>query len=100
MELPIDVIQRTRNGLVADRRANRFAANCPLKAHGTHQSFHGATRNIMTFAAQLSPHFAYAVDLEVLGEDPPNLQSESPITLRPSRKLVGIGSLSRVQAIG
>ena len=65
MELAIDVIERTRCGLVAHRGAERFAANDAFEAHGPHQAGNRAAGHIEALALQLPPHLADPVDPEV-----------------------------------
>lgn len=77
--LAVDVIQRARRGLVADRGLDGFAADDPLKTHLPHQSRHGATGNIEAFPLELPPDLAHAVDGEVLVEHAPNLDLQGSI---------------------
>src|SRR5690606_25149603 len=46
MELAVNVIERARSGLVADRGAHWLAPNDTLQAEFPHQSLHRASRNI------------------------------------------------------
>src|ERR1700722_8213529 len=83
-ELAVDMIQRTRCGLVADG-FDWLAADHALQAHAPHQSLHGASCDILALAAQLPPDLAHAVDVEVLREDTPDLDLADLILLRPRR---------------
>jgi len=81
MELPVDVIERTRRGLVADRGARRLAPDHALQTHIAHQPFDRASGNIEAFAPHLPPHLAHAVNSEVLGKDTRHLGLEFLVTL-------------------
>src|SRR5271155_6232152 len=80
-ELAVDMIQRTRGGLVADRGFDRLATDHALQAHAPHQSLHGASGDILALAAQLPPDLAHAVGVEVLREDTPDLDLADHIPL-------------------
>ncbi len=69
-EVPVHTVERTRRGLVADRRADRFAANDALQPHCPHKPSDSAAGDVVTLPQQLSPDFPHAVDLEVLIEHP------------------------------
>ncbi len=83
MELPIDVIQRTRSGLVAERGADRFATNDALKSHHPHQASNGAAGDIEAFPPQLPPYLTNTIDPEVLIENAIYLRLQNGIPLRP-----------------
>ena len=85
-ELPIDVVQRARRCLVADRGPDRLAANHALQANRSHQPCHRAAGNIVAFALQLLPHLAHTIDAEVLLKYPPDVDRQLAIPLRPFRQ--------------
>jgi hypothetical protein len=85
MELAIDVIKRTKRGLVAHRRAERLAANDALKTHGPHQAGNRAAGDIEALALQLPPDLANAVDTEVRVEHTLDLVLQGCIPSCPSR---------------
>lgn len=94
MELAVHLVERARSRLVADRGADRFAANDTLQAEVSHQPLHRASRKIESFALHLPPDLADAIDREVLGKDPHDLRLEGFIALGTSRQPRGITALS------
>jgi len=96
----MDVIQRAWCGLIADRGSHRLAADHALEAHGPHQPFHGAARGLLTFALQLAPDLAGAIDREVLGEHAGDLGLEGRIPLRSRRQLGRVGALGSMGVVG
>src|ERR1700730_12718444 len=100
LELPIDVIQRAWRRLVADRGSDRLAADHALQTKGSHQPCHGAAGNVVTFALQLPPDLAHAVDTEVLLEPPPNLLNQGVIPPRPRRQSGRIGAPGDMRMVG
>lgn len=50
IELAIDVTQRARRALVAERGADRLAADNAFEAHGPHQTCHRAASDIEALA--------------------------------------------------
>lgn len=81
LELPINVIERTRRGLVAERGTHRLSADHPLQAHAPHQPVHGTACDREAFPLQLSPDFAYAIDPEVLNKDAVDLHLQPAVPL-------------------
>src|SRR3954452_7095411 len=65
-ELPIDAIERTRGGRIADRGAHPLAPHHALQAYRPHQARHGAASDRGPFPEQLSPYLPDAIDAEVL----------------------------------
>jgi len=68
MELAVDLIERARRGLVADRRLHRLAPDHALQAEITYQPLDRAAGKVETFTLHLPPDFPRAVGAEVLGE--------------------------------
>ena len=93
VELAVDVIQRTRCRLIADRGAHRLATDYPLQTHIAHQPLDGASGNAKPFARHLSPDLADAIDREVLGKDTRDFGLERNIALCPRRQAQWISSL-------
>lgn len=69
MELPVDVIERARRGLVADRGAHGLATDYPLQAQRAHQPLNGASGHGEAFTVHLPPELPHPVNTEVLGKD-------------------------------
>jgi hypothetical protein len=86
MELAIDVIERTRCGLVAHRRAERFAANDAFEAHGPHQAGNRAAGHIEALALQLPRDLSDPVDPEVRLKHTLDLVFQGCIPSCPSRQ--------------
>lgn len=70
MELPVDAIQRTGRGFIADRGAHRLPADYSMQTHIAHQAFNGAAGDGEPFTPHLPPDLAHAVNSKVLGEQP------------------------------
>ena len=89
LELPVDVIQRTRRRLVADRRPHRLAADHALQAQARISRSTVQRATIEAFALQLPPDLAHAVDAEVLRRR--RAESRSPVRrpAAPAPKLRG-----------
>jgi hypothetical protein len=100
MELPIDVIERARRRLVADRCPDRLATDDALQAHILHQPFDRAAGDRNVFAVQLPPDLPGAIDLEVLREHAGDLGLECHILLRLRRQPLGIDPLRDVRMVG
>src|SRR5436190_10940980 len=100
MELPVDVIQRARHRLIADRRPHGLAADRALQAEARHQPLDGAAGNREAFSPQLPPDLPHAVDAEVLREDPLNLDLQFGVTLRTGRTLAGVDPLGDMRMVG
>src|ERR1700716_123464 len=81
MELPVDVIQRARHRLIADRRPHGLATDRALQAKARHQPLDGAAGDRKAFSPQLPPDLPRAVDAEVLCEDPLNLGLQFAVPL-------------------
>src|SRR5437667_10587157 len=104
MELPVDVIQRARHRLIADRRPHGLAADRAPQAKARHQPLDGAAGNREAFSPQLPPDLPHAVDAppdlphavdaEVLREDPLNLDLQFGVPLRTGRTLAGVDPLA------
>src|SRR4051794_27944545 len=88
MELPVDVIQRARHRLIADRRPHGLAADRALQAKARHQPLDGAAGNHEAFSPQLPPDLPHAVDAEVLREDPLNLDLQFGVPLARAERLL------------
>ncbi len=99
MEHAVDVIERTRCGLVLDGGASRLAADDALQTQLTHEPFHGATRNVDALPHQLTPDLAHTIDLEVLGEDPGDLRAQPVVPQSPTRPPGGIAALDAVRVV-
>ena len=69
MELPVDVIQWARRGLIGNRRPDCLATYNAVQAHATHQPFHRVPRDGDALPLHLEPHFAGTIDLVVPLED-------------------------------
>src|SRR6478609_4000458 len=100
MELPVDVIQRARHRLIADRRPHGLAADRALQAKARHQPLDGAAGNHEAFSPQLPPDLPHAVDAEVLREDPLNLDLQFGVPLRTGRTLAGVDPLGDMRMVG
>jgi len=83
MELAIDMIERARRRLVADRRPHGLASDHTLQAKVRHQPLDGAAGNRKAFSPQLPPDLARAVDAEILVVDALDLRHERLVTLQP-----------------
>src|SRR6185503_7649655 len=100
MELPVDVIQRARHRLIADRRPHGLAADRALQAKARHQPLDGAAGNHEAFSPQLPPDLPHAVDAEVLREDPLNLDLQFGVPSRTGRTLAGVDPLGDMRMVG
>lgn len=69
---------RPRDALASRRRSQSVAA--AHQTHGAHQPADAAACDGDAVAAQLPPHLARPVHLEVLGPDPTNLSTEFVVT--------------------
>src|ERR1700730_10234354 len=58
LELPVDVVQRARRHLVADRGSDRLATDNTLQTHALHQALNSAAANFLAFASQLPPNLS------------------------------------------
>ena len=81
MELPVHLIERTRHGFVADRRAHRLAPDYTLQAQVAHQPLDGASRDGEALAVHLSPDLAHPVNAEVVSKNTDHLGLQ--ITIAP-----------------
>jgi hypothetical protein len=97
--LPIDVIQRARPGLIAERGADRLAKNDTLKSHHPHQVCNGAAGDIEAFPPQLPPDLTNAINPKVLIEHAIDLRLQNGIPLRPEELLLRIGPFGDVIVI-
>ena len=100
VELAIDVVQRARRRLVADRGPDRLAADHAPQTHASHQPPHGAAGNVKALALQLPPDLAHAIDLEVLREDAGDLRCQRHILLRSRGELLRIGAFGDMGMVG
>ena len=98
-EPAIDVIERTGRGLVAHRRAHPPAADHPLQSHFLHQARHRAAGHVVPFPQQLPPDLAHAVDLEVLIENPFDLDAEHGVALDTRRCRLRLGAAGDVGVV-
>ena len=69
-ELAVNLIQRARLGLVADRSLDRLAAYDTLQPQSPHQPLHRAARYHHALPQELPPDLTHAVGLKVLLPDP------------------------------
>jgi hypothetical protein len=90
MELTVDLVERTRRRAGADGRLHPRAPHGPLQTHVAHQPGHRASRDILAFAFQLSPHFANSIDLKIAVEHAPDLAAQSGVPLHAGRSRFGI----------
>ena len=93
------MVERTRRGCVAHGRAHTAATDHPLESLFLHQPRHRAAGDVVPFAAQLTPDLAHAVDLEVLIEDPPDLDAEHDVALDARRRCLRIGAAGDVGVV-
>src|SRR4030081_1628844 len=100
VKLAIDVVQRTRCRLVADRGPDRLAADHALQSHASHQPLYGAAGNVKALALQLPPDLAHAIDLEVLRKDAGDLRLQRHIPPRSRGELLRIGALGDMGMVG
>jgi hypothetical protein len=96
----VDLIQRARFGLVADRSLDRFAAYDALQVQSLHQSFHRAAGCHYAFALELPPDLAHAIDLEVLLPDPLDMPTQHLVTLCTWGTPLGGGLATRMGVVG
>ena len=75
---------------IGDRCFHCLSPNSASQAHTGHQTRDGATRNSLTFAAQLPPGFANPVDLPVVVPDTSDFGPQRGITLLPWRDFVRV----------
>ncbi len=61
-ELPVDVIARTRRGLVGNRGAHALAPVHALQVHTAHQPLHSTAGDREPLALELPPDLARAID--------------------------------------
>src|SRR4051794_33880591 len=99
-EWPIDAIERTRGGRIADCGADPFAPHHALQAHRPHQARYGAASDRGPFPQKLSPDLPDAIDAEVLLVHAPDFGPQSDIALGPCRQLTRIGAPGGVGVIG
>lgn len=100
LELAVDVIQRTRRGLVVDRGRDGFAPDHPLQAHLPRQSRDRASGDVEALALELPPDLAHAVDGEVLLEHASDLALQGYILPGPRRQSGGIAPLGDMSVVG
>jgi hypothetical protein len=88
----VDQVSRPSGGLVRRGSPAGLAAADPFQAQLAHQPLHGAASHGDSFAVQLPPDLAGAVDAEVLGVDPGDLGPEPGVAdgSRRSGSAVGI----------
>src|SRR5215210_1102149 len=98
-ELPIDAIERTRGGRIADRGADPFAPHHALHAHRAHQARHGAASNRGPFPEKLPPDLPDAIDAEILLVHAPDFAPQSDIAPGPCWQLTRIGAPGGVGVI-
>ncbi|MEY9270017.1 hypothetical protein ABIF23_009504 [Bradyrhizobium elkanii] len=79
LELAVDVVERTGCRAIAYRGAHGLAPDRPLQAHFLHQPRHRTAGDIPTFAPQLAPHLAHAVNREALLEHAADLDLQRRI---------------------
>src|SRR4029077_4556896 len=100
LELPVDVVERARCRLVADRGFDRLATDSTLQTHGSHQASDSAAGHVLAFALQLTTNLPHAIDLEVLIDHPCDLRHQVGIALRPRRQPRRISPSGGIGVIG
>jgi len=99
-EVPVHPVERAWGGLVADRRADRFAANDALQSHCPHKPSDSAAGDVVTLPEQLSLDLAHAIDLEVLVEHPAYLDLHGNVASGTDRQTVHVRALGDDLIIG
>jgi hypothetical protein len=94
-EVTVDQVRRTRRGRVGNRCAETLSATRTDQALGSHQSFHGAPRDLHALAAKLTPDLACTVDLTVVLVDTMYLQDEFDVPQRSRRRRTTAGGVVR-----
>lgn len=100
LELSIDLVERARRPLAADRRPYRLAANDALKPELPHQTSDDAAGDVMALAPELPPYLAHAVNAEVLFEVPADLDLQLEIATRTLRQQRRVASPGQVIVVG
>src|SRR3982750_3029051 len=98
-ELPIDAIERTRGGRIADCGADPFAPHHALQAHRAHQARYGAASDRGPFPQKLSPDLPDAINAEILLVYPPDFGPQGDIAPGPYRQFARIGTPDGVGVI-
>src|SRR5271157_1700423 len=94
------MIKRARSRLVADRGAQRLAADRSPKAHVPHQPGDRAACGAEAFPPQLTPDLADAIDAEVFLEHAPDLDAQISVPAKPMRQSGGINPPGDMIVIG
>ena len=100
MPLKNQVGLRASGQLHRHRSLEATPAHCSGEPQPAHQASHGATRHRVPLAIELTPDFAYAVDLEVALPHPPDLATQNLVPLRSRRAQPGIGFSGLVRVVG
>jgi hypothetical protein len=66
LELPMNLVKRTRSRFIGDSCLNCLAANHALQTKPLHQTFHRTTSHRNLITAELSPYFTSAIRLKIL----------------------------------
>lgn len=98
--MPVYPVEWAWGGLVADRSADRFAANNALQPHCPHKPSDCAAGDVVTLPQQLSPDLAHAIDLEVLVEHPAYLDLHGNVASGAGRQTVHVVALGDDLIIG
>jgi hypothetical protein len=69
-ELAVDLVERTRRRLVADRCSHALSSAHAFETQPVHQSRHPVAADVEALPQKLPPDLAGAIDPEVLGMDP------------------------------
>src|SRR3954471_14127657 len=99
IELPTDVIERTRGGRIAECGADPFAPHHALQAHRPHQARHGAASDRDPFPEKLSPDLPDTIDSEVLLVHAPDFGPQGDIAPGSRRQLTRISAPGGVGVI-
>jgi len=87
-------------GLIADRRADRFAANGAVQPHYPHKPSDSAAGDVEALSLQLPPDLAHAIDLEILIEHPAYLDLQADIAAGADRQAIHVQALGDVLVVG
>ncbi|EAA20200.1 hypothetical protein, partial [Plasmodium yoelii yoelii] len=99
LELPVDPIQRARDGVVGHRGAHHLATPHTGQPQPLHQALDRATGDLDTFAVQRAPDLVGAIHLHVGVPDPLNFWHQNRIALGTRGKQAGVALLRRMAPI-
>ena len=100
MELPIDVIERTQRGVIADRGPHRLSPDHPPQTQIAHQARNSTTGDSETLTVHLPPNLPHAVHAEILGKDAHNLGLEILIASGTIRQALRVMPLCDTLVVG